>query len=173
MTEVQTAASGDEAGESGPDASKALESEPKPAVAKRAVAKRAVATRTVARRKAAAKKTTPAAKTGTAEGAASRDADAKAQITVVRKLLKTVEQKLSGKDAKASLGDYIRLVQLEKELDDEAPREIKVTWVETGTPTTEPKPETAQVETTNIDTTKLDTAKLDSTTPDTKSGSGG
>jgi len=41
-----------------------------------------------------------------------------------------VEEKLSRKDAKASLGDYIRLVQLQKELDDEAPREIKVTWVD-------------------------------------------
>jgi hypothetical protein len=49
---------------------------------------------------------------------------------VVRKLLKTVEEKLGGKDMKASLGDYIRLVQLQKELDDETPREIKVTWVE-------------------------------------------
>ena len=31
---------------------------------------------------------------------------------------------------KATLGDYIRLVQLQKELDDEEPKEIKVTWVE-------------------------------------------
>jgi hypothetical protein len=52
------------------------------------------------------------------------------QATVVRKLLKTVEEKLSRDDMKASLGDYIRLVQLQKELDDEAPREIKVTWVD-------------------------------------------
>lgn len=59
--------------------------------------------------------------TGTAEGN---------QATVVRKLLKAVEKKLSREDAKASLGDYIRLVQLQKELDDEAPREIKVTWVD-------------------------------------------
>jgi len=48
----------------------------------------------------------------------------------VEKLLKKVEQKLSGQDVKASLGDYIRLVQLHKELDEETPREIKVTWVE-------------------------------------------
>ena len=41
-----------------------------------------------------------------------------------------MEEKLSRKDVKASLGDYIRLVQLQKELDDEAPREIKVTWVD-------------------------------------------
>jgi hypothetical protein len=60
--------------------------------------------------------------------AACADGDAKDQVTVIRKLLKRVEQKLSGKDVKASLGDYIRLVQLEKELDEETPREIKVTW---------------------------------------------
>jgi len=44
-------------------------------------------------------------------------------------------QKLEGvftKDvgAKASLADYIRLVQLRKELSDDEPREIKVTWVD-------------------------------------------
>ena len=31
---------------------------------------------------------------------------------------------------KATLGDYIRLVQLRRELGDEEPREIKVTWVD-------------------------------------------
>jgi len=33
-------------------------------------------------------------------------------------------------EMKATMGDYIRLVQLHKELDDESPKEIKVTWVE-------------------------------------------
>jgi hypothetical protein len=59
----------------------------------------------------------------------------KGQAGVVKKLLKKVEQKLSGDEVKASLGDYIRLVQLQKELEDEPPKEIKVTWVkpeETG-----------------------------------------
>jgi hypothetical protein len=41
-----------------------------------------------------------------------------------------MEAKLSGDDAKATLGDYIRLVQFEKELEEGEPREIKVTWVE-------------------------------------------
>ena len=31
---------------------------------------------------------------------------------------------------KATLGDYIRLVQLQKDLKDEQPKEITVTWVE-------------------------------------------
>jgi hypothetical protein len=45
-------------------------------------------------------------------------------------LLAKVELKLSEGDVKASLGDYIRLVQLQKELEEEEPREIRVTWIE-------------------------------------------
>ena len=54
----------------------------------------------------------------------------KRQAGVVKKLLKKVEKKLGGDEVKASLGDYIRLVQLQKELEEEQPKEIKVTWVE-------------------------------------------
>ena len=49
---------------------------------------------------------------------------------VLKRLLKIVEKKLTEKEVKATLGDYIKLVQLQKELDEEQPREIKVTWVE-------------------------------------------
>jgi hypothetical protein len=49
---------------------------------------------------------------------------------VVKRLLENVEKKLSGQEVKATLGDYIKLVQLQKELDEEQPTEIKVTWVE-------------------------------------------
>src|SRR6266404_877362 len=52
------------------------------------------------------------------------------QAVVVKKLLENLEKKLSGDQVKASMGDYIRLVQLQKELDEESPREMKVTWVE-------------------------------------------
>ena len=45
-------------------------------------------------------------------------------------LLKNVEKKLTGKEVKATLGDYIKLVQFQKELEDEHPKEIKVTWVD-------------------------------------------
>ena len=54
----------------------------------------------------------------------------KTQAAVVDKLLKNVEKKLAGKDVKATLGDYIKLVQLQAELEDEEPRDITVTWVE-------------------------------------------
>jgi hypothetical protein len=52
------------------------------------------------------------------------------QAQAVKSMLTKIETKMSGGDMKATLGDYIRLVQLHKELDDESPKEIKVTWVE-------------------------------------------
>jgi len=45
-------------------------------------------------------------------------------------MLTRIETKMQGDQMKATLGDYIRLVQLHKELDDESPKEIRVTWVE-------------------------------------------
>ncbi len=52
----------------------------------------------------------------------------------MKKLLENVERKLEGKDVRATLGDYIRLVQLQQELEGEQPKDITVTWVD-------PKPE--------------------------------
>lgn len=54
----------------------------------------------------------------------------RSKAEVVQKILERMEDKLSHDDVKATLGDYIRLVQLEKELEDDEPREIKVTWIE-------------------------------------------
>lgn len=49
---------------------------------------------------------------------------------MVQEIRKRVEARLANDDVKATLGDYIRLVQLEKELEENEPREIKVTWIE-------------------------------------------
>jgi len=57
-------------------------------------------------------------------------ADTGGQAKAVKSMLTKIETTMAGGQMKATLGDYIRLVQLHKELDDEAPREIKVTWVE-------------------------------------------
>ena len=47
----------------------------------------------------------------------------------IARLLKHVEKKLDIESSKVTLGDYIRLMQLERELEDEEqPREIVVTW---------------------------------------------
>jgi hypothetical protein len=65
------------------------------------------------------------AKSGTGVGKASAG-----RAQVVKNMLTQMEKKIGSDQMKATMGDYIRLVQLHKELDDEAPREIKVTWVE-------------------------------------------
>ena len=56
------------------------------------------------------------------------------KLRVSELLLKAVdgiEAQLQDKSLKPSLGDYLKLLQLEKELEDgEAPKEIKVTWVD-------------------------------------------
>ena len=76
-----------------------------------------------------AKVTTTAAKRAVPVTRAKRRREE--QVKVIDDILKNVEGKLRGKDAKATLGDYIKLMQLQKELDqDEMPREIKVTWVD-------------------------------------------
>jgi len=52
------------------------------------------------------------------------------KAALVNKLLKSIEQRLEKDELKATLGDFIRLLQLKKELEDEEPREIEVRWVE-------------------------------------------
>ena len=59
-----------------------------------------------------------------------KTAGSRAKARVVKRLLRRLEQKLSDEEVKATLGDYIRLVQFERELEEDEPREIKVTWVE-------------------------------------------
>ncbi len=49
---------------------------------------------------------------------------------LVKSVMEKVEQTLEAGQLKPTVGDFIRLAQLEKELDDEQPTEIKVSWVE-------------------------------------------
>ncbi len=58
------------------------------------------------------------------------DEKKKSQSEVVEQLIQQVEKRLAGDDVKVTLADYIRLVQLRKELNEDEPREIKVTWIE-------------------------------------------
>ena len=48
---------------------------------------------------------------------------------LVRKAIENIEEKLEANDVKATIGDFIRLLQLEKELEEDQPRDIKATWV--------------------------------------------
>jgi hypothetical protein len=53
----------------------------------------------------------------------------------IQKLLGDIEMRLESDSGKASISDYIRLLQLERELEEEeGPREIKVSWVERNEP---------------------------------------
>lgn len=62
---------------------------------------------------------------------------------MVQEILEKVEQKLNEGEVKATLGDYIRLVQLQKELEEEELAEITVKWVERdGTENDNPESET-------------------------------
>ena len=49
---------------------------------------------------------------------------------MVERIIERVEQKLGEGEVKATVSDYIRLVQLQKELAEEEPGEITVTWVD-------------------------------------------
>jgi hypothetical protein len=46
------------------------------------------------------------------------------------RLLNALESKLEDAKFKPSVGDFVRLLQLRKEMEEERPREITVTWVE-------------------------------------------
>jgi hypothetical protein len=56
---------------------------------------------------------------------------------ILTKVVKTMEEKLATPEFKPSLADYLKLVQMEKEIGDEGPKEIKVTWVEPARSSTE------------------------------------
>ncbi len=52
---------------------------------------------------------------------------------LLERALKNFEAKLKAADFKPSWGDYFKLLQMKKELEAEAPKEIKVTWVDPAT----------------------------------------
>ena len=49
---------------------------------------------------------------------------------LVERAIESIEQKLGSSDVKATFADFIRLLQLQKELQTDEPREIKVTWID-------------------------------------------
>jgi hypothetical protein len=86
-----------------------------------------------------AKKETPAKRKSSRpakpkDGAPASDTapkvDRRMRKTVVAAIRRQVEQKLENEIERASLADYIRLVQLEKELQQTEAKERNATWVE-------------------------------------------
>jgi hypothetical protein len=52
---------------------------------------------------------------------------------IVREAIASAMEKLEASHMKPTLADLVRLLQIEKELDADEPREIVVRWVETAT----------------------------------------
>jgi hypothetical protein len=58
-------------------------------------------------------------------------AETKSRKVMLRKLLSKIEKNLTKTTPKATLADFIRLTQLERELEqDEPPRKVVITWRE-------------------------------------------
>jgi len=76
------------------------------------------------------KRSTPASGETKREGKASGRRRRKDKAALVEQVIENLEKRLKNDELKATVGDLIRLVQLEKELEEERPKEIKVTWVE-------------------------------------------
>jgi hypothetical protein len=60
---------------------------------------------------------------------------ARRKAELVKKIIEKIETKIDKDEVKATVGDLIRLMQIEKELEEERPQEIEVRWIE---PTQEP-----------------------------------
>jgi hypothetical protein len=56
----------------------------------------------------------------------------KEKAELVSEVILKIEKKLDENELKPTVGDLLRLLQLEKELEDEEPKEIKVSWVDGG-----------------------------------------
>jgi hypothetical protein len=54
----------------------------------------------------------------------------KSEADVVDKMIDRFEKKLDADKVNVTVGDFIRLVQFRKELKEEDPKEIRVTWID-------------------------------------------
>jgi hypothetical protein len=57
----------------------------------------------------------------------------KHRARIVRNAIESIEAKLESDNIKPTIGDLVRLLQIEKELDTDEPREIRVRWVDGDT----------------------------------------
>ena len=80
--------------------------------------------------KAAEKETAPKKEAASGKTTAPAKAGQRSRAEAVTKVLRSVERKMTMKDLKPSLGDYIRLLQMQRELGGDPLTEIRVTWIE-------------------------------------------
>src|SRR5688572_1978555 len=81
-------------------------------------------------------------KTKIAEEATNKEGRIKAasiRSVMLDKLLDRVEKHLTGREIKASLTEYVRLVQLRREINDDQPKEVVAKWVEKSKEENAPK----------------------------------
>jgi hypothetical protein len=52
-------------------------------------------------------------------------------LHLIRRLIDKIEQQSDLADSRGSIGDYIKLLQLQRELEDKRFRRIEVKWVDT------------------------------------------
>lgn len=48
---------------------------------------------------------------------------------MLKQAIGAIETRLENKELKPTMGDYLKLLQMEQDFEEEGPREIKVTWV--------------------------------------------
>jgi hypothetical protein len=60
----------------------------------------------------------------------SEELSVEKSLSLIRRLIERIERQLNTADAKGSIADYIKLLQLQKELEDKRYRRIEVKWVD-------------------------------------------
>ena len=55
---------------------------------------------------------------------------------LVAEAIDGIEKRLTDADSPPTIGDYLKVMQLQKEIEEEMPKEIKVTWIEPENETT-------------------------------------
>ena len=59
-----------------------------------------------------------------------QDVSVEKTLNLIARLIEKIEQQLEHADAKGSIADYIKLLQLQKELEEKRFRRIEVKWVD-------------------------------------------
>lgn len=82
---------------------------------------------------------TPARSKGTVKAPKLRESPAEViapepeetdKAKLIEMAIQKMEKKLASNEVKASIGDFIRLLQLQKEFYGDQPRQVTVTWIE-------------------------------------------
>ena len=62
----------------------------------------------------------------------AEDVSVEKTLYLIQRLLDKIEAQIENADSKGTIGDYIKLLQLQKELEERRVRKIEVKWVDTN-----------------------------------------